>query len=71
MKLIEKTLKSSLCMIANCPAIFETDRDTYVVIGKQLSSKDASDLLKGRIGTGETAVEFPKELLKNIFHDTH
>jgi len=69
MKLIEKTPKRSICVIANCPAIFETDRDTYVVIGKQLSSKDALNLLKGRVGPGETAVEFPKELLQNIFSD--
>ena len=69
MKLIEKTPKSSLCILANCPAIFETDRGTYVVIGKQLSSTQSSKLLNGRIGPNETAVEIPEELLKSIFLD--
>jgi hypothetical protein len=69
MKLNEKTPESLLCILGNCPAVFETDRDTYVVIGKQITSNQASELLKERIGNGEIAVEFPKELLNTILKE--
>lgn len=66
MRLVEKTPKSSVCVISACPAIFETDCDTYVVIGTRLSKKQVSELLKDRVGAGEVAVEFPKVLLEDI-----
>lgn len=70
MKLIEKTPKSMVCIGAGpCPAVFETDHNTYIVIGTQLTSEQIENLLKGRIGSGETAVEFPKKLLSQILSD--
>lgn len=48
------------CAIAACPAVFKTDRGTYVVIGKVL---DDGVVPEGRVGPGEIAVELPGDLL--------
>lgn len=70
MKLIEKTPKSMVCPgLGWCPAVFETDHNTYIVIGTQLTSDQIEKFLKGRIGSGEIAVEFPKKLLSQILSD--
>ena len=66
MKLTEKTPKKYNCIIGACPAVFETDQKSYVVIGKVLSKSQVNKLLKGRVGKDEMAVEFPKGLLENI-----
>lgn len=71
MKLIEKTPKSLSCIIGGCPAVFETDRNTYIVIGKQLTDAQVLSLLKGRIGEDEAAIEFPQHLLGNVVSDKH
>lgn len=64
MKLIEKTPKSMACgPFAGCPAVFETDHGTYIVIGKQLSQDQINKYLAGRVGKNETAIEFPEGLL--------
>ena len=68
MKLIEKTPKFMMCILGGCPAVFETDRDTYVVIGKKLSQEEITEFFKGRIGTGEMVIEFPKVLLEDILN---
>ena len=66
MKLIEKTPKSMSCILGSCPAVFETDRKTYIVIGKQLKPDQIAKFLENRVGNGETAIEFPKQLLSEI-----
>jgi len=66
MEIYEKTPKSLRCLLSACPAIFETDRDSYVVIGTRLSLEVMSKLLYGRVGEGEVAVEFPKALLQDV-----
>lgn len=71
MKLIEKTPETLICLIAQCPAIFETDRDSYVVIGKLLTTEQIAVLLNGRVGKEEAAVEFPKELLAKLLAVEH
>jgi len=69
MKLKEKTPEILRCEIAACPAIFETDHDTYIVIGKRIIHRKNCSLLKNRIRRGETAIEFPKELLVEIIKE--
>ena len=72
MKLTDLTPeKYRSCAIAACPALFRTDRGTYVVIGKVL---DDGVVPAGRVGPGEIAVELPAELidaadLKNVRTD--
>lgn len=66
MKLIEKTPKTLQCIVGTCPAIFKTDRNTYIVIGKRVSDKRISQRLIDRVGQDEIIVEFPKQLLTDI-----
>ena len=72
MKLTDLTPeKYRSCAIAACPALFRTDRGTYVVIGKVL---DDGVVPAGRAGPGEIAVELPAGLidaadLKNVRTD--
>lgn len=57
------TPSSFNCGIAVCPAIFETDQRTYIIIGSVVDSKTVKELLPGRVGKGEIAIEIPQELL--------
>lgn len=46
-----------------CPAVYETDRDTYVVQGKLITDPTAlADLVK--LAPDETVVEIPKSLAR-------
>lgn len=63
MNLVEKTPESLVCLIGQCPAIFETDRGTYVVIGQIVQDLEG---IKGRIGKNEIAIEIPQKLLAGI-----
>ena len=68
MKLRDITPKSLQCIISSCPAIYETDRGTIVLIGRRLDSVRDSGLLPGKVGEGEVAIEIPRELLSGILH---
>ena len=60
----ELTPKNTMCgnCCEQCPAIFETDNNSYLVIGKVV---DANELgVEKRIGKDEVLVEIPKGLLK-------
>ena len=65
MKMFDITPKQFHCGIGACPAVFETDRGTYVLIGSNLPSASINELSE-RIGVGETAIEIPKELLASL-----
>lgn len=64
MKLKDITLKAFSCEAGGCPAVFKTTRETYLVIGTKVDS--AENLLSGRIGPNETAIEVPAELMQRI-----
>ena len=49
------------CDDGTCPALFETDRGTYVVQGAIVTDPDALEEMK--LPAHETAVEVPAELL--------
>lgn len=46
---------------AACPAIFETNRNTYVIIGKRLNAKKLE--ISERVAKDEVLVEIPKKLI--------
>lgn len=50
------------CENRNCPAIYETDRGTFVVQGYVVSDPQALKQLG--LPAGESAVEVPADLLK-------
>jgi hypothetical protein len=47
---------------ASCPAVFETNADTYYIVGKKLGN-DVPEL-RGKVGDDEMAVEISAALLK-------
>lgn len=71
MKLIEITPESLCCVIGTCPAVFETDSGSYVLIGKVVKDGDSAALLAGRIGPDEVAIEIPKEFLSRLPNNQH
>lgn len=48
-----------------CPALFESDNNTYVLIGKRLP-KSVIEQLSGRIGADELAIEVPKGIIDGM-----
>ena len=67
MRIRDITPASFSCHGGGCPAIYETDRGTCLIIGSKIDSPD--NLLPGRVGTGETVVEVPMELIQKIIFD--
>ena len=57
------------CGIGACPAIFESDRGTYLLVGRRMTGRVPVEL-RGHIGEDETVVEIPRELLALVHSDT-
>ena len=55
---------SAACGLMGCPALFKSNRKTYVVVGSRLSAKEAKAVLAGKVAKHETAVEIPLDILK-------
>ena len=55
-----------MCLVGACPALFKTNRKTYVVVGGRLSAKEAKSVLAGKVAKHEVAVEIPLDILKKI-----
>lgn len=64
MKLKKVAQKKSACIAGGCPAVFETDIGTCLIIGSRVDSPDR--LLSGRIGPGEVVIEVSVELARGI-----
>ncbi len=66
MKLNDITPEAYVCSnCANCPAVFETENDSYVIIGKKLSSA-VVEQLKGRMADDEFVIEVPKGMIAGL-----
>lgn len=50
---------------AACPAVFETENNSYVIIGKKLSTA-AESAVVGRVGANEFVVEVPKGMIDGL-----
>lgn len=48
-----------------CPAVFETENDSYVIIGKTLPAS-VIEQLKGRIAGDEFVIEVPKGMIDKL-----
>ncbi len=59
-------ISSQDCAAAACSGVYrpKSGKDVYVIIGKQLSPEDVG--LESRVGEGETVIEIPKGILKNL-----
>lgn len=67
-KLIDVTPAKYKCPWADCPAIFRSSADTYVIVGKICNT--ATSPLLGRVGPDEMAIEIPAELLESQSYST-
>ncbi len=66
MTTVEKTPAAFYCVACACPSVFETDRGTYIIVGKKLKMEEITQEVKNKIGEGEIAVEIPKGLLDEL-----
>jgi|WetSurMetagenome_2_1015567.scaffolds.fasta_scaffold906389_1 hypothetical protein len=59
------TPKKLRCTFGACPAVYELDNDTIVIVGAKPSS-ELGDALKGKISPDEFAIVVSKQLLANV-----
>jgi hypothetical protein len=52
-----------LCETGGCPAVYETDQGTYLVVGRRLNAAEKAGL---SIDSIEDALEIPSELLEGL-----
>jgi hypothetical protein len=64
MKAKNITRNKNLCGYVGCPSVFETDRNSLIVIGAVPASNKLPRNILNKIGKGEVAVEIPKGTLK-------
>lgn len=64
--IVERTPLKYYCVACACPSVFETNSETYIIVGRKLDLKDMSQEVKNKIGDGEIAVEIPKGLLDEL-----
>ena len=50
-----------MCGIGACPAIFETTKSSYILIGKKGYAKKLG--IANRVGKDEFVIEVPKDLI--------
>jgi hypothetical protein len=66
MKLLDITPPEFVCQSCSaCPAVFETENNSYVIIGKKLSAA-AQAQLKTRIADDEFVIEVPKGMIDKL-----
>lgn len=63
---VEKTPIEYQCLACACPSVFETNKGTYIIIGKKLKMEEITQEVKNKIGEGEIAVEIPKGLIDEL-----
>lgn len=66
MKIKEITPEAFLCHSSTCcPAVFETDKGSYLIVGKKLDAL-AVKQLEGRIGDDEYVIEVSKGMIDGL-----
>lgn len=66
MKMKDITPAEFVCSTCQaCPAVFETENNSYVIIGKKLSA-EALAAVAGRVGDDEYVIEVPKGMLAKL-----
>lgn len=66
----EITPKSLRCVAGPCPAIFQTNKNSFIIIGRVLDEQEVKQLLHGKVNMKEKAVEIPQDLLRKLFDKT-
>jgi hypothetical protein len=66
MKLQDITPSEFVCHTSSCcPAVLETDKGSYIIIGKKLDAA-AQQAVAGRVGEDEFVIEVPKGMIDGI-----
>ena len=65
-KCFEITPKRFHCIAAACPSVFETEKGTFLIIGKELDNENIPDEVRKKIGNNEMVIEVPKNLITNL-----
>jgi hypothetical protein len=61
------TPKSMSCiLISYCPALYETEDNSYIIVGKLLRDKDMLAKLKNTISSDEVAIKVSKKLFSGL-----
>jgi len=63
---VEKTPDEFYCVACACPSVFETNRGTYIIVGKKLNLKEITQEIKNKIGVGEIGIEVSKGLITEL-----
>ena len=66
MKIKEITPEAFICHSSSCcPAVFETDNGSYIIIGKKLDVAAVAQL-DGRVGADEFVIEVSKGMIDGL-----
>jgi len=66
MKFKEITPAEFMCHTSSCcPAVYEVDNESYVIVGKKLSAASLS-AVKDRIGDDEYAIEVKRGMIDKL-----
>ena len=67
MKLKELTPEEFMCGSCGCgcPAVFETEENEYVIIGKKLTDAEAK-LVEGRVADDEYVIKIDRAMIDDI-----
>jgi hypothetical protein len=57
----EVTPKMMRCGAGPCPAVFESNNDSFLIIGKKISGHELG--IQNRINSDEVLIEVPKKLI--------
>ena len=64
MKMKDVTPTSYFCPGGACPAVYKTDRGTYLIVGSRV--RPEGHMLSDRIAPHETMIEVPAGLIREI-----
>ena len=62
MKIRDVTPQRFSCTEGHCPAVYATEKGTYLIVGSRVDS--AENPLSSKVGLGETIIEVPVELIR-------
>lgn len=63
MKAKEITPAAARCGVGPCPSIFQTDRETFLVVGSIPAVNELPRNVRKKLGKGEVVIEVPRNVL--------
>ena len=69
MKVTDITPAAHFCGIGMCSAVYKTDHETLLVVGKRRKPSECSADLDDRVGPDEGLVEIPIGIIRDLARD--